>query len=176
MSIQSEITRLESAKSAIAEAIAGKGVTVPDGTLLDGMAALIEAIEAGGGIGETQKVNGSFTPASNVKTVEIEHNLGVIPKCIIWLPYDTSYPAPNGYNGIGFYLLGWTGQFFNLYNSGSGTLIKIMDITLPHDGTNDGDSSNSIACNATINKVTLGNPKTSTTFKSGVKYFWCIVG
>lgn len=49
MSIQSEITRLETAKSAIAAAIAGKGVTVPDGTLLDGMAALIEAIEAGGG-------------------------------------------------------------------------------------------------------------------------------
>ena len=48
MSIQTEITRIESAKTAIASAIEGKGVTVPDGTLLDGMAPLIESIEAGG--------------------------------------------------------------------------------------------------------------------------------
>ena len=49
MSIVTEISRIKSAKSAIAAAIAGKGVTVPDGTLIDGMAALIEAIDAGGG-------------------------------------------------------------------------------------------------------------------------------
>lgn len=48
MSVQSEITRLQNAKAAIKAAIEGKGVTVPDGTLLDGMAALIESIEAGG--------------------------------------------------------------------------------------------------------------------------------
>lgn len=63
MSIQSEITRLETAKSAIAAAIAGKGVTVPDGTLLDGMAALIEAIQAGGG---GKFANGTITPATNI--------------------------------------------------------------------------------------------------------------
>lgn len=45
MSVQSEITRLADAKSAIATAIAGKGVTVPDGTKLDGMAALVEEID-----------------------------------------------------------------------------------------------------------------------------------
>ena len=49
MSIQSEITRLETAKSDIATAITNKGVTVPSGTKLDGMAALIGSIESGGG-------------------------------------------------------------------------------------------------------------------------------
>lgn len=49
MSVQSEITRLQNAKAAIKAAIEGKGVTVPDATLLDGMAALIESIQAGGG-------------------------------------------------------------------------------------------------------------------------------
>ena len=49
MSIQTEITRIESAKTALATAIEGKGVTVPEGTKLDGMAALVEAIEAGVG-------------------------------------------------------------------------------------------------------------------------------
>lgn len=50
MSILSEITRLEAAKTAIATAIANKGVTVPAGTTLDGMAALIDSIVTGGGV------------------------------------------------------------------------------------------------------------------------------
>ena len=49
MSIQTELTRITNAKAAIKAAIEGKGVTVPDATLLDGMASLIESIEAGGG-------------------------------------------------------------------------------------------------------------------------------
>ena len=49
MNIQTELTRITNAKAAIKTAIEGKGITVPDGTLLDGMAALIDAIEAGGG-------------------------------------------------------------------------------------------------------------------------------
>ena len=56
MSIQSEITRLETAKSDIATAITNKGVTVPSGTKLDGMAALIGSIESGGGGGVGFKV------------------------------------------------------------------------------------------------------------------------
>ena len=50
MSIQTELTRLTNAKAAIQTAIEGKGVTVPSGTLLDGMASLIESIETGGGV------------------------------------------------------------------------------------------------------------------------------
>ena len=49
MSIQTELTRITNAKAAIKTAIEGKGVTVPAGTVLDGMASLIESIEAGGG-------------------------------------------------------------------------------------------------------------------------------
>lgn len=48
MSVQSEITRITTAKSAIATAITGKGVTVPSGTKIDGMAALIDTITTGG--------------------------------------------------------------------------------------------------------------------------------
>ena len=49
MGVQTELTRIANAKSTIKEAIESKGVTVPDGTLLDGMGALIGSIEAGGG-------------------------------------------------------------------------------------------------------------------------------
>ena len=65
MSIQSEITRLETAKSDIATAITNKGVTVPSGTKLDGMAALIGSIESGRANFQTKSVtytsNGTAT-------------------------------------------------------------------------------------------------------------------
>ena len=48
--------------ASIVAAVEGKGVTVPDGTLLDGMASLIESIEAGG-VGNV--AYGSYTPASD---------------------------------------------------------------------------------------------------------------
>ena len=94
MSVQSEITRIESAKTALATAIEGKGVTVPEGTKLDGMAALVEAISAGGG-GVTY-ATGTFTPtqttALNV-AYKIEHNLGYVPDAFFWwsVIYNASY-------------------------------------------------------------------------------------
>ena len=59
MSIQTALTRITNAKAAVKAAIEGKGVTVPEGTMLDGMAPLVEAISAGGG----GVVTGSFTQA-----------------------------------------------------------------------------------------------------------------
>lgn len=49
MSVLSEIERLEGAKSALATSIEGKGVAVPEGTKIDGMAALVDQIQGGGG-------------------------------------------------------------------------------------------------------------------------------
>ena len=106
MSIQSEITRLESAKSAIAEAIAGKGVTVPDGTLLDGMASLIESIEAGGGGGSGNFATGTFTTTDDITSnVVINHNLGVKPKFIIVLCTDAETYSSSRVNWLPFYYL-----------------------------------------------------------------------
>ena len=86
MSIQTELTRITNAKAAIKTAIEGKGVTVPDGTLLDGMAALIESIEAGGGEGVlptpfTNVTTGTFTLASlsYCNNYPITHGLGIVP-------------------------------------------------------------------------------------------------
>lgn len=49
MSVFSEIERLEGAKNALATSIEGKGVAVPAGTKIDGMAALVDQIQGGGG-------------------------------------------------------------------------------------------------------------------------------
>ena len=46
MSVRTELDRIGAAKSAVASAIAAKGVTVPSGTRLDGMAPLIAQIPA----------------------------------------------------------------------------------------------------------------------------------
>ena len=76
MSIQTELTRITNAKAAIVAAVEGKGVTVPDGTLLDGMAALIDGIEAGGGSSWTDSYSvfatGTFTPTENTTEFSID--------------------------------------------------------------------------------------------------------
>lgn len=92
MSVQSEITRLENAKSAIKAAIEGKGVTVPDATLLDGMAALIDSIEAGGGGYEVSF--GLINLAEDSTTITFEHGLSKAPDYVsIFLPIGQSYKS-----------------------------------------------------------------------------------
>ncbi|MFI3298775.1 MAG: hypothetical protein R3Y49_03115, partial [Rikenellaceae bacterium] len=49
MSISTELTRLEGAKSGILATLEGKGVAVPDDTVLDGVPTLIDSIEVGSG-------------------------------------------------------------------------------------------------------------------------------
>ena len=88
MSIQTELTRLTNAKADIKAAIEGKGVTVPDGTLLDGMAALIAGMDAGGGGLEYnrlyQAATGTFTVTERTEVYSdapyiLQHDAGVIP-------------------------------------------------------------------------------------------------
>ena len=110
MSIQTELTRITNAKAAIKTAIEGKGVTVPDGALLDGMAALIESIEAGGG----GFVSGTITPASSAIQT-ITHNLGKKPIGIaIWCSLSASKNKKNGvYSVVGDEI----GQYCSTYFS-----------------------------------------------------------
>ena len=112
MSIQAELTRITNAKAAIKTAIEGKGVTVPDATLLDGMASLIESIEAGGGektLFGTYFETGSIIPASDITTdytIKFQRNFSSIESninsplyiFILWCsipPGYTSVKIPN---------------------------------------------------------------------------------
>lgn len=79
MSVQTEINRISTAKEAIATSIAGKGVTVPDGVMLDGMAALIESIKTGGG--ELQIVSGRVMPSDTGQPITVT-GLNFRPKII----------------------------------------------------------------------------------------------
>ena len=85
MSISSEITRISNAKTAIAESIANKGVTVPSGTKIDGMATLIDSIPTGGAAVQPSKAltvtsNGTTTitpdaPYDAIKQVDLTVNV-----------------------------------------------------------------------------------------------------
>ena len=92
MSIQTELTRLTNAKAAIKTAIEGKGVTVPEATLLDGMASLIESLEAGGGCKVT---SGTIVPATDAG-ISITHDLGEAPNVFFW--FTTDFTNHNAYN------------------------------------------------------------------------------
>ena len=85
MSISSEITRISNAKTAIAESIANKGVTVPSETKIDGMATLIDSIQTGGAAVQPSKAltvtsNGTTTitpdaPYDAIKQVNLTVNV-----------------------------------------------------------------------------------------------------
>ena len=85
MSISSEITRISNAKTAISESIANKGVTVPSGTKIDGMATLIDSIQTGGAAVQPSKAltvtsNGTTTitpdaPYDAIKQVDLTVNV-----------------------------------------------------------------------------------------------------
>ena len=92
MSIQTELTRITNAKAAIKAAIEGKGVTVPDATLLDGMAALIERIEAGGGLpsGISQIKYRTYTPTADKTTATTYVSASFIPDICISQAVDES--------------------------------------------------------------------------------------
>ena len=169
MSIQTELTRLTNAKAAIKAAIEGKGVTVPDATLLDGMAALIESIQAGGG-GGAKIATGSFTPAENCNHYVITHNLGEKPNLAICicksivkqsfsLLYDDSTQRIMWYNGSG-YLSGLT-------NPGS----SIINQTRPSGSKR----NNSGMYNAIENTIKAGNELLSSNyFLTGTQYIWIV--
>ena len=108
MDIQTELTRITNAKAAVKAAIEGKGVTVPDGTLLDGMAVLIDSIETGGGAENlfgTYFETGSIIPASDITsdyTIEFQINFMQVPGNS-YTPYYNFFlwcSIPPGYTSV----------------------------------------------------------------------------
>ena len=99
MSVQSEIDRIAGAKSDISTAITNKGVTVPSGTKLDGMAALIDSISGGEDV-IIKRV--TFRPSANLLLSDnrcvINHNCGKIPKAVFIFSNNTS----TSYVGYGY--------------------------------------------------------------------------
>ena len=129
MSIQTELTRITNAKVAIKTAIEGKGVTVPEGTLLDGMAALIESIEAGGGTISGRKfISGEITfSEAPTSEITISHDrVGFRSQPFVFLAASASAPSAHtgalisARSGSGVYVN--SSQQFSLFSSISKTI------------------------------------------------------
>ena len=98
MRIQTELSRIINAKAAIKAAIEGKGVTVPNDTLLDGMAALLESIEAGGGgAGELFHTEITQATSGEVLTFEVGENGERIAAMIVSAKVGTVFEYDKNY-------------------------------------------------------------------------------
>ena len=190
MSIQTELSRIINAKAAIKAAIEGKGVTVPDATLLDGMAALINSIEVGG-----MKVEVfSITPADEmpIDTYEIGETTIINPHFCVC--FDGTQPASNNtdtqkflglvtYVGCDATLWGDIGSAYNKSNFG---LVYIKQATTyNYKRYNYG---NAISFNSSYlsngfyvkNGKLYSNPKRTSTsrwlFEAGHTYYILLIG
>lgn len=99
MSIQTELTRISDGVSDALVALEEKGVTIPDGIKVDGLADLIAAIEAGGG--GVKMATLTFIPAENITLSNsastpllITHNSGFVPRGYV----IQSMASPSGYD------------------------------------------------------------------------------
>ena len=97
MSIQTELARIKGAKANLQSWVEENGVTVPDGTLIDGLVELAKTVETGGG-GEQSLgyATGTFIPESDTKLVVITHNLGRIPS-FIFVYYTGTYSVVSNF-------------------------------------------------------------------------------
>lgn len=167
MSVQTQIDRISGNVSAALAAIAGKGVTVPDGSTSDALAELIASIEAGGGLPEgiAAMTSGTYTPASNVPSCTIKHGLGVSPdffilnsaEAISAIFYDTTLIVTAAVNHDSV-----KGGYGVLYSGGSyGSQFSCKSVTMSVKNI----TSSSIKLDAT-------NYASKAVFANGRKYTW----
>lgn len=133
MSIQTELSRIINAKADIKAAIEGKGVTVPEATLLDGMAALIESIEAGGGTISGKKfisgeITFSETPTSEIT---ISHDIvGFKSQPFVFLAANAK--APSDHTGALISARSGSGVYVNSSNRFS--ILSSVSRTIDYSG------------------------------------------
>ena len=188
MSIQTELTRIINAKAAIKTAIECKGVTVPDGTLLDGMALLIESIEAGGGgsfdlsnfmQNITDVISFSFTPIRDESSYSIDKpSTNSIPRMGFVYADDISYAYNKSilcfwlYTAVDPYTDVSSGANLqaHIYTvNGSAIGARLRNAILITNGNAAGClSSTSTSADITIKSQTLANNKAI--LKAGIQY------
>jgi hypothetical protein len=181
MSIATDITRLQGAKNDIGTAIAAKGVTVPSGTKLDGMATLIGQIsELPSEIAEM--IYGTFTPASDVSSYTATHDFGVIPKgAVLWTEdFGGESEVATGaihvlcYIGLPYYFKDTNGNMLSTTNT------TVIGYTYLNTNGNRGDTVNLADATSTTyvypmtTTLRFAAQASSIVFKAGKKYEYII--
>ena len=102
MSIQTELTRIKGAKADLQSWVEENGVTVPDGTLIDGLVELAKTVETGGGGDDTQidaLIDRSITEISNSRVTKIGEYAFYYCKILT----TANFPAATSIGGNSFY-------------------------------------------------------------------------
>ena len=171
MSIQTDLTRIKNAKSAIKAAIEGKGVTVPEATLLDGMASLIESIEAGGGINATA---GTITVSSDVNNYVLTHGLGEVPKFfVIGMIENFASLSGKKYIMVGAY--GFS-DAKTQYRIGSSSNTNALSGAFRGNAINDSIGGKCSILNANEETIEVAFSGGSYKLIAGATYYWVAVG
>lgn len=175
MSIQTDLTRIKNAKAAIKAYIEGKGLTVPEGTLLDGMASMLESIEAGGGNFAT----GTFTTTDDITSnVVINHNLGVKPKFILVLCTNKGTYTSSKPNWLCFYYLyRYDSTFYgHKYQAPNSSTIGYYNATVSESGIDETGGWHKVNVDETT--FTLKQANISSTYGIGASksFFWIAYG
>lgn len=93
MSIATDKTRIEGAKTSLSTWLTNHGVSVPSGTKFDGLVSLLDNISVGGS--NVKVATGTFSPSNDISRVTITHNLGVTPQIAFCCVSDCSWDASN---------------------------------------------------------------------------------
>ena len=173
MSIQTELTRLTNAKAAIKTAIEGKGVTVPEATLLDGMASLIESIEAGGGSGtESGYATGTYTVASDMtigtdtsKALKIDTGLSEVK--FFAFSKNLKVSSPSDYELISGIWVYNNGDYYGIRyhkNNSSKSAMYSQNVNNQYTGNQFYNEGNGV--------MSIRGVSTSTQIYAGTEYVW----
>lgn len=160
---------------AIVSAVEGKGVTVPDGTLLNGMASLIESIETGGG--GVDFAIGSVTPADQTtysisNPFTITHNLGRIPT--VALMYTESRPSvTNGLQTITSFIT--DPKTIDNYGSTGLNILNKKGSTFSTTGGKYINANSAKWDDKTIALPIIGGGPVTFILEAGKNYYWLVI-
>ena len=159
MSIASEITRLQTAKSDLKTSIENKGVTVPSATLIDGYASLVDQISTGSG---REYEAGIYTPAEDISnpTIYFAKTHDHLPLLITLVDVGDTY-VPE-YSVINFSFIFWDNVLGHCLASGTSTRYGLTRYT-----------ERAAAANSQLGGSNLSYPETQTASGSTIypRYF-----
>lgn len=139
MSVATELTRIQSAKDALKTSIRNKGVSVSDDALISAYPALVDAIQTGGGGGDTamkENVQGTLTSYTIPNDVT-----SIRDYAFVYLSNLTSVTIPDSVTSIGQYAFQWCARLESVTIPDSVTEIKdyafnncsnLKSVTLPN--------------------------------------------
>ena len=166
MSIQTDLTRIKNAKAAIKAYIEGNGLTVPDATLLDGMALMLESIESG----VSGVWCGSVTLASDARNLFVSPVVG-----------DELYNAVERNKVIGIALETGNTEDTKVRCLGGGGITNAnnreIDIGVYYNNgysPHSNDSSRNYSPKASSSGVYFGGGNTSYKYAAGKTFIWVI--